>query len=168
VARILILDSDPSGLACHGPGNSEAGDFRAWMYGEWVGGTMIVIPEIVDYEVRRSLILAGAKDGIDRLDDLYTSCIRFLPINTAAMKQAADLWARARLEHRPTAGDQSLDADVILSAQSLEFCSDSDDWRIITENVDHIERYVGHRAQSRRVVVQDWLKSSKSFLDPDQ
>ena len=164
MARIFILDSDPSGLACHGPGNSEAGEFRVWMYGEWANGAIVVIPEIVDYEVRRSLILAGARDGVGRLDDLYGSRVRFLPINTAAMKRAAELWARARREHRPTAGDQSLDSDVILSAQAMEFCSVADDWTIVTENIDHIARYVGDRARSRKAIVEDWLKASKSLI----
>ena len=64
MARIFILDSDPAGLACHEPGNPEAGDLRNWMFKEWTAGAIIVIPAIVDYEVRRSLILAEAWDGV--------------------------------------------------------------------------------------------------------
>ena len=167
MARIIVFDSDPAGLACHTLGNHEASDLRAWMYGEWVQGAMIVIPEIVDYEVRRSLILAGSTDGIGRLDDLYTSCIRFLPINTASMKRAAALWADARRRGGQTAHDHSLDADVIFSAQAIEFCSSWDDWQIITENVGHISRYVGERALSRRLVVGNWLRSKRGSLDPE-
>jgi predicted nucleic acid-binding protein len=129
---------------------------------------MIVIPEIVDYEVRRSLILAGSQDGVGRLDDLYASCVRLLPINRSAMKRAAELWADARRRGAQTAPDQALDADVIFSAQAIEFCSDLDEWQIITENVGHITRYVGDRARSRRLVVGNWLKSERGILDPDQ
>jgi hypothetical protein len=56
VQRIIIFDSDPAGLACHEPGNLERGGVWNWMLNEWVNGSIIVIPAIVDYEVRRSLI----------------------------------------------------------------------------------------------------------------
>ncbi len=138
------------------------------MYGELVQGAMIIIPEIVDYEVRRSLILAGSQAAVGRLDALYRSCIRFLPINTPAMKRAAELWAIARRRGEQTAHDHALDADVILSAQAIEFCSNWDDWQIITENVDHISRYVGDRARSRRLIVGDWLKTDRGLLDPGE
>ncbi len=136
MARIILFDSFPTGLACHGKGNSEAADFRAWMYGEWVNGSLLIIPAIVDYEVRRSLIRNEAWDGIVRLDALYASKrIRSLSISDAALKTAARLWADARRRGEQTAHDHALDADVILSAQAIEFCSEADDWQIITENV---------------------------------
>jgi predicted nucleic acid-binding protein len=165
VARIFIFDSDPAGLACHDPGNSERGDLRTWMIKELIDGATIVIPAIIDYEVRRSLNLAEAWDGVKRLDALYDDkYVRYLEINKDAMRRAAELWAKARREHRPTAGDQALDGDVILSAQAMEFCSDSDDWTILTENLDHISRYVGDRARSGRAIVDEFFRSSKSIL----
>jgi predicted nucleic acid-binding protein len=165
VARIFIFDSDPAGLVCHDPGSQERGGVWNWMFKEWIAGAIIVIPAIVDYEIRRSLILAGTLDGVRRLDALYEDKhVRYLPITQDAMKRAADLWAQARREHRPTAGDQAIDGDVILSAQAMGFCSDADDWRVITENVEHITRYVGDRAKSRRAVVNEWLNSSISSI----
>jgi predicted nucleic acid-binding protein len=165
VARIFIFDSDPAGLVCHDPGSPERGGVWNWMFKEWIAGAIIVVPAIVDYEVRRSLILAGTLEGVERLDALYEDKqVRYLPITQAAMKKAAELWAKARREHRPTVGDQALDGDVILSAQAMEFCSHEDDWQVITENVDHIARYVGGRARSRRAVVDEWLKSSKGSI----
>jgi hypothetical protein len=165
VARIFIFDSDPAGLACHEPGNPERGDLWNWMIKERVAGAIIVIPAIVDYEVRRSLILAEAWDGVRRLDALYLNkYVNYLPITQDAMKRAAGLWAKARREHRPTAGDHALDGDVILSAQAMEYCSDADDWQVITENVEHIARYVGDRARSRRAVVDAWMRSPRSSL----
>jgi toxin FitB len=164
VARIFIFDSDPAGLVCHEPGNPERAGVWNWMLKEWVAGAIIVIPAIVDYEVRRSLILAETWESVERLDALYDHHVRYLPISQDALKRAAELWARARREHRPTASDPALDGDVIMSAQAMEFCSDADDWQVITENVEHIARYVGNRARSRRAVVDDWLKSSKSSI----
>lgn len=159
MARIIVLDSGDLGLACGKPGNPVAGDFRVWMFGEWAGGAIIVIPEVADYEVRRSLILAGSIKGIARLDDLYRHPARYLPINTAAMRIAAELWARARREHRPTAGDQALDGDVIVAAQAIAYCSEADDWMVATENAADLSRYVGDRARSW-VVISEGGKSA--------
>jgi predicted nucleic acid-binding protein len=164
VARIFIFDSDPAGLVCHEPGSLERVGVWNWMLKEWVAGSVIVIPAVVDYEVRRSLILAETWESVGRLDALYNHHVRYLPISQGALMRAAGLWAKARREHRPTAVDHALDGDVILSAQALEFCSDTDDWQVINENVDHLARYVGDRARSRRSVVDDWLKSTKSIL----
>lgn len=57
--RIFLLNSDPTGLVCHEPGNLEAGRLRAWMYGQIHAKVQaeIIIPAIVDYEIRRELIL---------------------------------------------------------------------------------------------------------------
>jgi predicted nucleic acid-binding protein len=127
MARILVLDTGDLGLACHKPGNPEAGDFRVWMFREWADGAMIVIPEMADYEIRRSLLLSGPSEAVGRLDELHRHPARNLPINTAAMRIAAGLWAQARREGRPTAGDQAIDGDVIVAAQAIAFCSDADD-----------------------------------------
>jgi predicted nucleic acid-binding protein len=154
VARLIVLDSGDLGLACQKPGHPLGGLFREWMFLEWANGAMIVVPELADYEVRRSLMLAGFLKGIDRLDDLYQHPARYLPISTAAMRTAARLWAQARRRGEPTAHDQALDGDVIVAARAIEFCSDSDDWIIATENVADLPRYVGSRARS-------WIDISK-------
>jgi hypothetical protein len=135
------------------------------MFAEWIAGAIIAIPEIVDSEIRRSLSLTGAQEGIRRLDALYSeNRVRLISFKRDATLRAAELWAQVRRGHRPTASDKSIDIDAILSAQAMEFCSDADDWLIITENVDHIARYVGDRARSRRDVVNNWLRSSRSSV----
>ncbi len=151
MARILILDSDPAWLICHSEAKDEARLFQERMKKERDAGALVVIPEIVDYEVRRALTLAEASGSLDRLDALYRTSVRYLPITTAAIRRATGLWAEVRRQGKPTAGKKALDGDVILAAQALEFCFEADDWQILTENVGHLERYVGHRARSRRV-----------------
>ena len=110
------------------------------------------------------MTLADSQKSLRRLDDLYTRSVRYLAITTPAIRRAAGLWAGVRRIDKPTAGKKALDADVILSAQALEFCFDADDWQILTENVAHIERYVGPRARSRRAVIDEWLNSSAQDL----
>ena len=156
----IFLDSDPTGLACRKAGNREADDFRAWLFGQKGSSMRVVVPEIVDYEDRRELIRTKAWDRVRRLDNLSALEVApLLPINSAAMQKAAGLWAEARDKGQPTANDRSLDGDAMLAAQAIGFCSDADDWMILTENVGHIERYVGDRARSRRAVVAAWLSS---------
>lgn len=56
------------------------------------------------------------------------------------MRQAAELWARARQMGQPTAGDQTIDADMILAAQALTLGAPA--VVIATTNVGHLSRFV--------------------------
>jgi predicted nucleic acid-binding protein len=73
---------------------------------------------------------------LDRLAGL----LEYLPITTAAMRQAAKFWAQARQQGRPTAGDQALDGDVILAAQAVTL--GVADVVVATTNVAHLSRFV--------------------------
>jgi hypothetical protein len=55
---------------------------------------------------------ADAPDGLARL-------LEYLPLTTAAMRQAAVFWAQGRQQGQPTADDKALDGDVILAAQAM-------------------------------------------------
>ena len=76
-----------------------------------------MVPEIANYEVRRELIRARRTAGIARLD-AFIGQVEFLPIETAAMRQAAAFWTEARHQGQPTVADPALDGDVILAAQA--------------------------------------------------
>lgn len=102
-------------------------------------GYRIIIPEIIDYEIRRELIRANKVNGLGRLEQLITLG-EYLPITTAAMRQAALLWAQARQQGQPTAGDKTIDADVILAAQAMTLAVS--DVVIATTNVGHLSRFV--------------------------
>jgi predicted nucleic acid-binding protein len=96
------------------------------------------VPEIADYEVRRELLRANKTRGLARLDAL-TSLLEYLPLTTAAMRQAAVFWAQAWQQGRPTADDKALDGDVILAAQAMTF--GATDVVIATTNVGHLSRF---------------------------
>jgi predicted nucleic acid-binding protein len=102
-------------------------------------GVRIIIPEIADYEVRRELLRASKIKGLARLDDLAKS-IEYLPITTMAMRQAAKLWAQARQQGQPTAGDKTIDGDMILVAQAVTL--QVPDVVIATTNVGHLSRFI--------------------------
>jgi predicted nucleic acid-binding protein len=101
--------------------------------------TTIFIPEISDYELRRELIRAGLQSGIGRLDSLKRE-LRYLPLTTATMLRAAQLWAAARNRGRPTADSKELDGDVILAAQAERVRA-----IVATDNVSHLSRFIEAR-----------------------
>ena len=90
---------------------------KAWLRGCLARNALVVLPEIADYEVRRELIRDGKAPGLARLDALKAT-LRFLPIDSQIMLEAAHLWAQARQRGRPATSDQALDGDMILVAQS--------------------------------------------------
>jgi len=61
------------------------------------------------------------------------------------MKRAAQLWAQARKEGRPTAPKEALDADVILAAQTLSLEPTHGSAVVATTNVGHLRRFVDAR-----------------------
>ncbi|MEX0784162.1 MAG: PIN domain-containing protein [Dehalococcoidia bacterium] len=115
-------------------------DFQEWYDGLLTGPATIVIPEIVDYELRRELIRLGNVESTDRLSGL-AQVFRYAPITTAIMRRAAELWADSRREGRPTADPRELDVDVILAAtaQSLQ---EEDEVLVATTNLVHLSRFV--------------------------
>jgi predicted nucleic acid-binding protein len=102
------------------------------------GGDRVLVPEIVDYEVRRELLRAHKTAGLARLDALATS-LEYQPLTSTAMRQAARFWAQARRQGRPTAPDYALDGDVILAAQA-DTLGDPN-VIIATTNVAHLARF---------------------------
>lgn len=63
---------------------------------------------------------------------------RLLEINSRALSLAAELWAAARQQGRPTAKSESLDIDVILAAQVLAAGFSSGQYIVATSNLKHL------------------------------
>lgn len=109
-----------------------------WLQELSSNGVRIVVPEIADYELRRELLRANKTNGLSRLDALI-DLAEYLPITTAAMRQAAQFWAQARQQGQPTAVDAALDGDVILAAQAITL--ELPNVVIATTNVGHLSRF---------------------------
>lgn len=137
-------------MACDNPRKPPAERFKDWMLRALDDGrTRIILPEIVDYEVRRKLL--SNRDGaasVRRLDELVRpgGLLIYVPINTAAMRRAARSWSEARRGGYPTADDKALDGDVILAAQALEYVGEEDHLIVATGNQSDLARYIGGRA----------------------
>lgn len=136
--RVVLLDAGPIGLVTNPKLSPESTLCTRWLQALIISDIRVIIPEIADYEVRRELLRANKVRGIARLDELANS-IEYLPITTAAMRQAAMFWAQARQQGQPTAGDKTIDSDMILAAQATTL--DVVDVVIATTNVGHLSRF---------------------------
>lgn len=141
--HIFCLDTNILGMLCN-PRPDRHPELLAWFDSvlRKPDSAELCIPEIADYELRRKLLHLALREGktmtrsLERLERLSQS-LTYLPINSQVLKQAAQLWAKARLEGIPTTPPEALDGDVILAAQALEKGA-----AVITTNRKHLERFV--------------------------
>jgi len=139
VDLVVLLDTGPLGQVTNPkitPANTAC---VQWYQSLVASGRRIVVPEIADYEIRRELLRANKTPGVERLDGLIQT-IDYLPITTAAMRQAAAFWAQARQQGRQTAGNNTIDCDMILAAQAATL--GAPDFIIATTNPRHLSRFV--------------------------
>ena len=68
--RRVFLDSGPLGLVSKPKGKPQVNECKNWLLSLEASGVKIMIPEIVDCEVRRELVRVGATAGLRRLDAL--------------------------------------------------------------------------------------------------
>ena len=139
---LIVLDAGPIGLLSNPTTSGPSAEARAWAQRHLEAGDRLVVPEIADYEVRRELLRAERHRGVQALDRLG-SALGYAPLTTSVIRDAAELWARARNEGQPTAHEAALDGDVILAAQARSF--ELDDVVVATTNARHLERYVTAR-----------------------
>ena len=137
MSKRIILDTGPLSKVTHPKANKAAAE---WFRSMLESGCEVIVPEIADYELRRELIRAGKTRSIERLNRLEGS-LEYLPIDTDAMRQAANLWAEARRQGQPTADPKELDGDAILAAQAKLAGA-----AVATDNVGHLDRFVETRS----------------------
>ena len=143
---IVLIDSGVLGKLCNPNSSPEVEAARERLYTLLAKGVYLVSSQICDYEVRRSLILNSMRglssEGINNLNKL-AEFIDFLPISNTVFKEAASLWAEARVQGIPTADDKSLDADIIICAQYKVLEQEYPGRYIViaTTNVKHLSRF---------------------------
>jgi predicted nucleic acid-binding protein len=138
---MIILDSTPLALLLQSSAYVAADQCRRWLLECLQRGSRIIVPEIIDYEVRRELIRLDKARAINALDAfIQAETDRYLPLKTPAIRLAAQLWARARQKGLPTADPHALDIDVLLAAQVL-----AEGWShvvVATSNINHLQQFV--------------------------
>ena len=141
---LVLLDSGPLGLASNPRASEEGSRCKAWLRGLLVAGVRVMIPDIVDFEIRRELLRAGKARGVATLDRLVRE-LGTLPASGAVLREAASLWAEARRAGLPTADAKALDVDVILAATARLAGSEGYAVVVATSNVGHLSRFVDAR-----------------------
>ena len=138
MTQVVLLDSGPLGLVTNPKRSPQSVACAQWLQSLITAGIRVILPEIADYEVRRELLRANKDQGLARLDAL-ARLLEYLPLTTIAMRQAASYWAQARQQGQPTAGDKTLDGDMILAAQATTL--EVPEVIIATTNVGHLSRF---------------------------
>ena len=141
MSRVILLDSFPAGLATNPKPSDDQAAIVQWIDDCLQVGHRVILPEIIDYELRRELLRAKKVNGLANLDRLKNT-VEYLPLNTPTMLLAAQLWAQARQTGNPTAAPQKIDIDVILAAQALSLGLPDTDFVVATSNVGHLTQFV--------------------------
>ena len=129
---VIFLDAEPLGLLSHPDKNVP---ITNWAVARLEHGDSIVIPAIIDYELRRELIRAGKLRGRVILNSLQ-AIFQFLSVSDEAFRTASEFWATSRRHGRPTAPQDDIDIDMILAAQAVEFArTDEREVIVATSNV---------------------------------
>ena len=134
----ILLDSGPLGLFVH-PRRLQELVRRLDSWGR--AGATLCVPEISYYEVRRELSRLDLLVSTNRLDAVARS-LTHLPITTAIIVRASELWADLRRAGRPSADAAALDGDVILAATALDIAAQFDEVVVVTNSLRHLEQLV--------------------------
>lgn len=86
--RAVLLDTHPLSQVTHPKVNPKV---QHWLRSLGKIETVIHVPEIADYELRRELLRQGKQKSIDRLNKLSQICL--IPLTPETMQKAAELWA---------------------------------------------------------------------------
>lgn len=137
----ILLDSGPLWLLISPRQTHETRRCQDWLTAHLVAANLAVIPEIVDYEIRREALRANAVRALRRLDQLE-EVMGYLALTTTSMRRAAEFWASARQQGIKTAEDAALDVDVILAGHAAVLAEASRDAVIATTNPRHPAPFV--------------------------
>ena len=130
-------------MLTHPQRNAEVVAVTEWLSRCLLSGHRIIVPAIIYYELRRELLRANKTLGLSRLDAFASITPgRYLPLTDGALRLAAELWATARRQGRPTADANDLDIDVILAAQALSFGPAPSDVVVATTNAKHLSQFI--------------------------
>ncbi|MEH1855289.1 MAG: PIN domain-containing protein [Nostoc sp.] len=154
MSRAVLLDTHPLSQVTHPKVNPKV---QQWLRSLGETETVIRVPEIADYELRRELLRQGKQKSIDRLNKLSQICL--IPLTPETMRKAAELWAWVRNQGQPTASNESLDGDVILAAQAILQLKSFDQVIVVTTNLKHISRF-----ESEGICVVDWQQTLNELV----
>jgi predicted nucleic acid-binding protein len=138
VSAAVLLDSGPLGLLANPRLTPPTSAALQWLGQLIAVGRRVLVPALVDYEVRRELLRLNAVRSLQSLNALVGQ-LEFLVESPSDLRLAAEFWAKARQGGFPTASDPALDIDVIIAAQAVGLGVPA---IVATGNVGHLSRFV--------------------------
>ena len=151
MTRYVPLDAGVIGLLCSSPRLPDVVACMSWLGRMDQSGSVVLIPDVTLYEVRRELVRLGASAKLARLELLRDS-LGHAAVTPEAWIKAADFWAVVRQAGLPTAADHALDADAILAGVAATIGQPGDSVTIATDNVGHLTRFTGVDAREWRSI----------------
>jgi predicted nucleic acid-binding protein len=146
---LVLLDSEPLGMVTHPEASEEASECSQWLEGLLSQDISVAVPEIVDYEIRRTYIHRDNQTSLRLLDSLVTD-IGYLRLNTETFMIAANLWGKARQAGVSTAPEKRLDIDCILAAQAHQASLKPQRVLIATIDIGDLSRYDTEQVKAMR------------------
>jgi predicted nucleic acid-binding protein len=140
--RYVLLDSGPLSLAVCRRGTKDVDGLRDRLAELEMAGVSVLIPAVIDYEVRRELVRVRATAKLKNLADMQRRFL-ILPVSGAAWFRAAEFWALSRRMGVPTGPDAGLEADAILAGCAATVGRPGDEVLIASSNVRHWSRFPG-------------------------
>jgi predicted nucleic acid-binding protein len=141
---IIILDAFPASSVAKRAGRkpSVLDECREWVSECERAGHQVLVPAIAYYEVLRELELREARNQVGRLREFCLDASRYIPLTTAHLELAAQLWAQSRKRGTPTASVQALDGDCLLAAQTLSLGLAPTEYVLATTNTAHLDQFL--------------------------
>jgi len=146
---LVLLDSEPLGMVTHPDASEEASRCSQWLEGLLSRGVGVAVPEITDYEIRRTYVHRKNQKSMVLLDSLATD-IGYLRVHTETFLIAAALWGKARQEGASTAAEKRLDIDCILAAQAHQASLKPQEVIIATIDIGDLSRYDTDKVKAMR------------------
>ena len=141
--KLVALDGGPLGLLTHPQKTLAHETCKKWLENLVTNRVTIILPAIVDYELRRDYIRRRNFQSLRRLNDL-PNLITYSYLEDFDLRLAAELWAQMRQTGQPTAAPQALDVDCLLVAQvRREVAARNlapDEWIIATSDIGDLNR----------------------------
>lgn len=141
---VIVLDTFPASSTGKQLGKSPSTSVKCQ---EWISdcensGHIVLVPAVVYYEALREYELQQMHVQISRLKAFCLHPKRYLPLNLSHWELAAQLWAQARRNGKPTADPQALDCDVLLAAQAICLGLPTSEYIVATTNPKHLSLFV--------------------------
>lgn len=104
MSLIVLMDSGPLGLATNPKASPTADACKRWLRDLRRAGHPALVPEIIDYELRRELRPFGKVEGLGKIDEFKTFG-QYLPLTTERVSHGGSASLGCRRDSGGAGGD---------------------------------------------------------------